>query len=344
MSRKTDQELEKYLRGESPLSRAYRAGREEEPPELLDARIRREARAALGSSKASRPWLTRWAPLAAAAVIVMSISVVLFRFDRAESPLPAGGDVATTPMAETVRRVAEPPAKDAHKAAPAPFPADRVDTRMKKELHDAPAVMSAPPAATEAVSQPARVGAMSVPAAPAPADLSKLKSDRARMAPQSRTEAVGAAAPTTTQGFRMMAEERKPEQAKRAAASLADVTAVSVAGEPGAYRFNVTIRSPDKGCAQYANWWEVVGEDGRLLYRRVLLHSHVDEQPFSRDGGPVPIGPDTVVWVRAHQHPGGYGGAALKGSVRAGFRAAVPPAGFAANLTKAPPLPTGCDF
>ena len=132
MSRKTDQELEKYLRGDSPLSRAYRVGRDEQPPELLDARIRREARALLGSGRASRPWLTRWAPLAAAAVIVMSISVVLFRFDRAESPLPSGGDVATTPMAETFRRAAEPPAKDAHKAAPAPFPAGRVDTRMKK--------------------------------------------------------------------------------------------------------------------------------------------------------------------------------------------------------------------
>lgn len=344
MSRKTDQELEKYLRGDSPLSRAYRVGRDEQPPELLDVRIRREARALLGSGRASRPWLTRWAPLAAAAVIVMSISVVLFRFDRAESPLPSGGDVATTPMAETFRRAAEPPAKDAHKAAPAPFPAGRVDTRMKKELHDAPAAMSAPPVAAEAVAPPARVGAMSAPAAPAPADLSKLKADKARMAQQSRPEAIGAAAPTTTSGVRMMAEERKPEQAKRTTASFADVTAVSVTGEPGAYRFNVTIRSPDKGCMQYANWWEVVSEDGRLLYRRVLLHSHVDEQPFSRDGGPVPIGRDTVVWVRAHQYPGGYGGAALKGSVRAGFRAAVPPAGFAAGLAKSPPLPTGCDF
>ena len=91
----------------------------------------------------------------------------------------------------------------------------------------------------------------------------------------------------------------------------ADVIAVQASGSPGAYQFNVGIRSPDKGCAQYADWWEVVSTDGKLLYRRVLLHSHVDEQPFTRSGGPVPIQPDTVVWVRAHMNTGGYGGAAM---------------------------------
>ena len=85
-------------------------------------------------------------------------------------------------------------------------------------------------------------------------------------------------------------------------APAADVIGVQVSGAPGAYQFNVTIKSPDTGCQQYADWWEVVSEDGRLLYRRVLLHSHVDEQPFTRSGGPVPIQADTVVWVRAHEH------------------------------------------
>jgi hypothetical protein len=124
----------------------------------------------------------------------------------------------------------------------------------------------------------------------------------------------------------------------------ADVTLVQATGQPGAYQFNVGIRSPDKGCAQYADWWEVVSADGKLLYRRILLHSHVDEQPFTRSGGPVPIQADTVVWVRAHMNTGGYGGMAFKGSVKAGFAKAEPPANFAAGLAKQPPLPDGCDF
>ena len=96
----------------------------------------------------------------------------------------------------------------------------------------------------------------------------------------------------------------------------ADVLAVQATGQPGAYEFSVSIRSPDKGCAQYADWWEVVSKDSKLLYRRVLLHSHVDEQPFTRSGGPVPIQPDTVVWVRAHMNNSGYGGIAFMGSDR----------------------------
>lgn len=124
----------------------------------------------------------------------------------------------------------------------------------------------------------------------------------------------------------------------------ADVIAVQTSGQPGAYQFNVGIRSQDLGCKQYADWWEVVSTDGKLLYRRVLLHSHVDEQPFTRSGGPVPIQADTVVWVRAHMNPGGYGGVAFKGSVKAGFKQAVPDAGFVAGLAKQAPLPDGCDF
>ena len=126
--------------------------------------------------------------------------------------------------------------------------------------------------------------------------------------------------------------------------SLADVVSVEVTGDSGAYRFHVGVRSPDTGCDRYADWWEVIGEDGALIYRRVLLHSHVGEQPFERSGGPVPIEADAVVYVRAHMHPGGYGGAAFRGSVRAGFELAELPAGFVAGLAEEEPLPEGCAF
>jgi len=67
----------------------------------------------------------------------------------------------------------------------------------------------------------------------------------------------------------------------------ARVTKVTVSGEANNYNFSVTIASPDTGCDQYADWWEVFTEDGVLIYRRILAHSHVTEQPFTRSGGAV---------------------------------------------------------
>jgi hypothetical protein len=120
------------------------------------------------------------------------------------------------------------------------------------------------------------------------------------------------------------------------------VIAVSAEGKPGAYTFDVTIRSNDTGCDHYVDWWEVVDERGALVYRRVLLHDHADEQPFSRSGGPVPAGGDQIVVVRAHVHPTGYSGEAMRGSARAGFKPVAQRAGFAQELETSPPLPERC--
>lgn len=124
----------------------------------------------------------------------------------------------------------------------------------------------------------------------------------------------------------------------------ADVVSVTANGTENAYNFAVEIRSPDTGCEQYADWWEVVTEDGELIYRRILAHSHTNEQPFTRSGGPVMIGPETVVIVRAHMHPTGYGGAAFRGSVFGHFEEIKLEAGFAPELKNIDPLPEGCAF
>ena len=126
--------------------------------------------------------------------------------------------------------------------------------------------------------------------------------------------------------------------------SFANVLSVQVTGNPGAYQFAVEIASPDTGCEQYADWWEVIGQDGQLLYRRILLHSHVDEQPFTRSGGPVDIAVDEVVYVRAHMNTVGYGGAVLKGTVQAGFKPVEVEAGFGSGLEQVPPQPEDCAF
>jgi len=124
----------------------------------------------------------------------------------------------------------------------------------------------------------------------------------------------------------------------------AEVVDVNVSGASGGYSFSVTISSPDVGCSKYADWWEVISEEGELFYRRILLHSHVNEQPFTRSGGPVPIEAGTVVLVRAHMNPGGYSSLAMEGSFEAGFEPVELSPDFAEELEAMPPLPQDCDF
>lgn len=120
--------------------------------------------------------------------------------------------------------------------------------------------------------------------------------------------------------------------------TYADVTAVEVRGDSADYTFSVTIRSPDTGCEQYANWWEVVSPDGtHLIHRRVLAHPHTNEQPFTRSGGPVAIAPDSTVVVRAHMNKAGYGGQALRGTVDDGFIEAELPEVFGDEIEEASP-------
>jgi hypothetical protein len=135
----------------------------------------------------------------------------------------------------------------------------------------------------------------------------------------------------------------------------ANVTAVSATGEPGAYTFAVTIESADIDCTQFADWWEVVSDSGSLVYRRILEHSHTDENgttdpdapgnTFTRDGGPVAVLADDLIVVRAHMSNRGYEGMALRGSAAGGFDEAPDiDSNFAASLENDTPLPTGCLF
>lgn len=124
----------------------------------------------------------------------------------------------------------------------------------------------------------------------------------------------------------------------------AAVVKVEAQGNAQTYTFLVTVQSPDTGCDQYADWWEVVSLDGDLIYRRVLLHSHVSEQPFTRSGGAVAIEAEQEVYVRAHMNNKGYGTKVMKGSPEAGFETAELAADFAKDLDKQEPLPKDCDF
>ncbi|MFK7937494.1 MAG: hypothetical protein AB8G22_28520 [Saprospiraceae bacterium] len=126
--------------------------------------------------------------------------------------------------------------------------------------------------------------------------------------------------------------------------NLAAITNVSFTQNGDTYNFSVEITSPDEGCNQYADWWEVVNLDGDLIYRRVLGHSHVNEQPFTRSGGPVRVTETQEVWVRVHMNNTGYSMQGYQGSIANGFQASEIEEGFASDLASVEPLPDGCAF
>lgn len=125
---------------------------------------------------------------------------------------------------------------------------------------------------------------------------------------------------------------------------VAKVIAVSCTGQENNYTLSVTIESPDTGCDQYANWWEVITPQGELIYRRILGHSHVDEQPFTRSGGPVVIGANDSIIVRAHMNNLSYGSQVFKGAVVNDLVQDSLSSDYAINLETIEPLPGDCPF
>jgi len=88
----------------------------------------------------------------------------------------------------------------------------------------------------------------------------------------------------------------------------------------------------------------VVKPDGSLVYRRILTHSHVTEQPFTRSGGPIGISADEPIIVRAHMNSVGYGAQVYSGSVGASLVPETLSSPFAEQLEIEAPLPQGCAF
>ena len=122
------------------------------------------------------------------------------------------------------------------------------------------------------------------------------------------------------------------------------VTQVETSGQDSSFQFKVTLKSPDTGCDQYANWWEVVSPEGELIYRRILAHSHVNEQPFTRSGGPVAVNMADSLIIRGHMDAAGYGTQAFAGSIADGFVSITTEPDFAKDLEEAQPQPNPCQF
>lgn len=63
------------------------------------------------------------------------------------------------------------------------------------------------------------------------------------------------------------------------------------------WRFDVTLKHDDEGWDHYANEWQVIAPDNKILATRTLYHPHVKEQPFTRSISGVKI-PSELTTVR----------------------------------------------
>ena len=93
-------------------------------------------------------------------------------------------------------------------------------------------------------------------------------------------------------------------------AGEADVIKVEVKRiQENTYYFDVTVSHGDTGWDHYADKWDILSPDGTILGTRVLLHPHVNEQPFTRSLSNVSIpGHIKKVTIRAHDLIHKYGG------------------------------------
>lgn len=87
-----------------------------------------------------------------------------------------------------------------------------------------------------------------------------------------------------------------------------EITGAEARQTGAGWQVSVTLAHPDTGWEHYADAWRVELEDGTVLGERILLHPHVDEQPFTRSlsGVEIPAGVARV-FIRARCLVDGWG-------------------------------------
>ncbi len=92
-------------------------------------------------------------------------------------------------------------------------------------------------------------------------------------------------------------------------AGEADVVRAKAECNQNTCNFYVTVRHDDKGWEHYADKWDILDSDGKLLATRTLYHPHENEQPFTRSLSNVEVPGDIhSVIIRAHDSVHEYGG------------------------------------
>lgn len=106
----------------------------------------------------------------------------------------------------------------------------------------------------------------------------------------------------------------RSDDMKTADANVIYVKAIQASD--GSWTFHVTVTHPDTGWDDYTNGWDVVTPDNSVIkpdpnsaFTRLLLHPHVNDQPFTRSQANIVIPAGvTIVTVRAHDFIDGFGG------------------------------------
>jgi hypothetical protein len=101
--------------------------------------------------------------------------------------------------------------------------------------------------------------------------------------------------------------------------TLAAVAAAATMIADASFAGEADVVGADAGWEHYADKWEVLTPDGKVINTRVLAHPHDNEQPFTRSLGGIRIPAGMAkVRVRAHDKVHGYGGAEMDVDMKTG--------------------------
>jgi hypothetical protein len=92
-------------------------------------------------------------------------------------------------------------------------------------------------------------------------------------------------------------------------ADPAEIVGVEARASGGGWTFSVTLQHGDTGWDDYADGWRIVAADGTVLGTRILVHPHVNEQPFTRSQSGIQIPADvSEVLIESSTNVTGWGG------------------------------------
>ncbi|MDH5545185.1 MAG: hypothetical protein OEZ43_06305 [Gammaproteobacteria bacterium] len=90
-------------------------------------------------------------------------------------------------------------------------------------------------------------------------------------------------------------------------ANEVEIMDVLLTQKQNTWTVRVTLKHEDSGWDHYADAWRVVDKKGNELGRRVLMHPHETEQPFTRSLGDLKIPRNIkIIYIEARDNVHGW--------------------------------------